>query len=111
MEYYIDVTYVAPKDVGYLEVPPGQTLTVVADGETIKLEGNGSFNRRRAYRQDKQEFVSEKALYDVTKAQLQKLANAKKVKVQIKGNGGIVDRDFVPENFEQLRAFVTRSAL
>ena len=107
MSYYLEAKYMAPSDAGYLEIPPGQTLTIMADGQPMKFDGNGSLNRRRTYRKD---FVTETALYDTTKADLQKLASAKKIKVQIKGNNGLVERDFGPENFENLKAFVSQAA-
>lgn len=105
--YYVEVKYMAPKDAGYLEIQPGDSLTVIADGQATKFDGSGSLNRRRTYRKD---FVTETAIYEVSKADLQKLATAKQIKIQVKGNNGLVERDFTQENFENLRAFVTRAA-
>jgi hypothetical protein len=42
---------------------------------------------------------------------LQKIASARDVKVQIKGNNGLVERDFKPENFQRLRRFVSYYAV
>ena len=109
--YYLEVQYVAPADVGYLEIPPGETLTLLVDGQPMKLESSGSLNRRREFSREKTEFVREGAIYPVSKLNLQKIAAAQKVKVQIKGNKGLIERDFRPENFERIRAFVTRAAL
>jgi hypothetical protein len=109
--YYLEVQYVAPADVGYLEIAPGQTLTLVLDGEPLKLESNGSINRRRDFRRENTDFVREGAFYPVKKHDLQKIASAKEVKVQIKGNKGLVERQFRPENFERIRAFVSRAAI
>jgi len=106
-DYYFEAFYMAPADAGYLEIPPGQTLTITADGDTLKLNGNGSLNRRREYKKD---FVRETALYEVTKEDLQKLANAKKIKVQLRGNNGLVEREFAQENFDNLKAFVASAA-
>jgi hypothetical protein len=106
-DFYLEVFYMAPSEAGYLDIPPGQTLTITADGETMKFEGNGSLNRRRTYRKD---FVRETALYDISKLQLQKLANARRIKVQVRGNNGLVERNFGDENFTNLKAFVARSA-
>ena len=105
-DYYFEAFYMAPKDAGYLEIPPGQTLTIAADGDTLKFTGNGSLNRRRESRAQKTDFVTETALYEVKKDDLQKLANAKKIKVQLRGNNGLVEREFVQENFDNLKAFV-----
>lgn len=105
--YYVEVKYMAPKDAGYLEIQPGETLTVIADGQPTKFDGSGSLNRRKTYRKD---FVTETAIYEVSKADLQKLAGAKQIKIQVKGNNGLVEREFTAENFENLKAFVSRAA-
>jgi hypothetical protein len=106
--YYLEVNYMAKEDVGYLEIPPGETLTVIVDGETLKFDGNGSMNRRKLYRK---EFVKEDALYPVNRHELQKIASGRQAKVVIKGNNGQVEREFAPENFERFREFVNRFAL
>jgi hypothetical protein len=107
INYYLETFYMAPSEAGYLEIPPGETLTLTADGNSMKFDGSGSLNRRQTYRKD---YVKEIALYEVSKLDLQKLAAAKKIKVQIRGNNGLIEREFAPENFENLRAFVSRAA-
>jgi hypothetical protein len=109
--YYLEVQYVAPADVGYLDIPPGETLTLVVDGKPMKLDSSGSLNRRREFQREKTDFVREGAIYPISKLNLQKIASAQKVNVQIKGNKGLIERDFRPENFDRMRAFVTRAAL
>ena len=109
--YYFEVQYIAPGDVGYLDIPPGQTLTVIADGQPTTFESNGSLNRRRAFRREGAEFVREDAFYPISQHDLQKIASAQKVKVQIKGNNGLVEREFRPENFERIKAFVAKAGL
>lgn len=110
VNYYLEAFYMAPKEVGYIEIAPGETLTLIADGQPMKFDGTGSLNRRRTYRREGQDFVRETAIYEVSKLDLQKLANARDIKVQIRGNKGLIEREFGPENFENLRAFVTRAA-
>ena len=83
-------------------------MTILADGKPLIFDGTGSTNMRKPYKKD---FVRETALYPVTKAQLQQIASAKNVKVQIKGNNGLVEREFKPENFERLRKFVSYYAV
>lgn len=107
-EYYLEVSYMAMADRGYLDIPPGQTLTLVVDGQPMNFDGSGSANTRKPYKKD---FVRENALYPVTKSQLQKIAGAKQVKVQIKGKNGLIDRDFKTANFERFRQFVTSYAI
>ncbi len=109
--YYLMIRYIAPLEVGYLEIPPGQSFTLQADGNPIKLDGTGSLNTRRTFKQEGMEFVSEVAQYPVSRLDLQKIGYARKLKAQIKGNKGLIERDFVDDNYDKMRAFVTRTAL
>src|SRR5437867_7520461 len=90
-KYYLEVSYMARTEVGYLEIPPGETLTIVADGQPMKFDGTGSANMRKRVRK---ELVRENAIYPTTKSTLQKIAAAQQVKVQIKGNKGLVQREY-----------------
>src|SRR2546426_12777634 len=67
--YYLEVRYMARAEVGYLEIAPGETLTIIADGKPLKFSGLGSANMRKPY---KKELVRENALYPATKSALQK---------------------------------------
>ncbi len=107
-ELFLEATYMAMKDRGFLEIPPGKTLTLLVDGKPLILDGTGSANMRKPYKKD---LVRETALYPVTKTQLQQIAGAKNVKVQIKGNNGLIEREFKPENFERMRKFVSYYAV
>jgi hypothetical protein len=107
-EFFLQASYMAMKDRGYLEIPPGKTLTIIADGTPITFDGTGSANMRGPFKKD---LVRETALYPVTKAQLQKIASSRDVKVQIKGNNGLIEREFKPENFERVRKFVSHYAV
>lgn len=107
-DLYLEASYMAMTERGYLEIPPGKTLTIIADGKPIVLDGTGSTNMRKPY---KKQFVRETALYPVTKAQLQKIASSKDVKVQLKGNNGLVEREFKEQNFQRLRRFVSYYAV
>lgn len=103
---YLEVSYMAKAETGSLEIPVGTTLLLNVDGEEMNFTGNGSFNKRKPHRKG---FVNETALYEVTRGQLQKIAAAKQVKVRIKGNNGIIDREFGPENFKRFQDFVART--
>ena len=105
--YYLEVNYMARNEVGYLEIPPGPSLTIVADGQAMKFDGSGSMNMRKPY---KKELVRENAIFPVTKKALQKIALAQQVKVQIKGNKGLIERQFAKENSERFRKFVSNYA-
>jgi hypothetical protein len=103
-QYYLEVDYMARTETGYLEIPPGETLVIIADGQEIKFNGSGSINARKEQKED----VSERAIYAATGQQLRTIANAENVRVSILGRKGIVQRKFTPENFERFRQFVQR---
>jgi hypothetical protein len=107
-QYYLEAEYMAREEAGYLEIPPGDTLTIIIDGQPLKFSGTGGANLRKPY---KDELVREKAIYPATRIQLQKIALGREVKVQVRGNNGLVERDFNKENQERFRQFVTRFAL
>lgn len=104
-ELYLDVDYMAKAETGYLEIPVGTTLMLTVDGQEMNFTGNGSFNKRKSKQKG---FVSEMALYRITQTQLGKIAEAKQVKVRVKGNNGIVEREFRPENFQRFKEFLAR---
>ena len=106
--YYIEMQYMSREAAGYLEIPAGETLTISVDGQPIKLSGTGSANMRKPYKKD---LVREVAIYPVTRVQLQKIALSKDVKVSLRGNNGLIEREFSKENHERFRQFVTRFAL
>ena len=110
-EYYLEASYMALADRGYLDIPPGQTLTLILDGQPMQFDGTGSMNTRKAFRKSSHEFVQENAMYPVSKAQLQKIAGSKSVKVQIKGKNGLIEREFKDPNHERFRRFVYAYAI
>jgi len=104
-ELYLEVDYMARTETGNLEIPVGTTLTLTVDGQEMNFTGNGSFNKRKSKQKG---FVNETALYRIAQTQLGKIAEAKQVKVRVKGNKGIVERDFRPENFQRFKEFLAR---
>jgi len=105
--YYLEVNYMARKEVGFLEIPPGEMLTIIADGRTLKFDGTGSSNLRKPYNK---ELVRENAIFHASKRALQKIADAEKVKVQIKGKNGLIEREFAQGNRDRFRKFVSSYA-
>ena len=103
---YLEVDYMARAETGPLEIPIGTTLVLDVDGREMPFTGNGSFNKRKSKQKG---FVNETALYQVSRDQLQAIANAKQVRVRIKGNNGVVQREFAPENFKRFQDFVART--
>ena len=102
-EYYLEVHYEAREETGLLNINPGLSLTLVADGKELKFRGSGSLNMRKTRRG----VVSEDAIYQTSGQELRAVANAKAVSVKITGQNGVVVRDFAPLNFSRFRKFVS----
>jgi hypothetical protein len=102
-QYYLELDYLAHARTGLLEIPPGESLVILADGQESRFRGSGSANARRERRDE----VSERAIYAATGEQLRTIAGAQDVKVSVVGRNGIVQREFRPLNFEKFRQFVT----
>lgn len=105
-DYFLEVHYEALPEPGWLHIKPGKSLVVTADGQELQFDGRGSLNTRRTRRGN----VSEDAIYRVEPAQLRAIARAKKVRVRVVGENGVVEREFGPVNFERFRKFVERYA-
>jgi hypothetical protein len=105
--YYLEVSYMSREDTGFLNIPAGGSLTVIADGQEMRFSGTGSYNQRKKL---KDGYVREDALYPATREQLQKIANAKQVKVRIRGDNGLVERDFTADNFKRFKEFLFTAA-
>lgn len=101
--YYLEVTYIAKEDVGLLDISFGETLTLVLDGKPVKFSGLGSLNTRKNL---KNGLIQETALYETNRDQMQKIAAAKEVEVQIKGRNGLILRKFNQANKDKFRLFV-----
>jgi hypothetical protein len=102
-DYYLELHYEARSETGVLDIGPGATLVLVADGHPMQFFGTGSLNRRR----HENGLVSEDAIYPATGRQLQKIAESHAVTVRVIGRNGEVVRDFAPENFARFQSFVT----
>lgn len=101
-DYYLEVVYQATEETGYLDITPGPSLVIVADGKETKFMGAGSLNTRKVSRG----LVREDAIYLAGPGDLKTIANAKRVTVKVTGRNGLVERDFAPENFERFKKFV-----
>ena len=104
--YYLEVRYMATEQAGLLDISPGESLILLVDETTMKFNGSGSLNMRK---DPKKGIVRESAIYEVTRDQLQKIADGKNVIVQVKGANGLVERQFKPENFQRLQRFMSAS--
>ena len=101
--YFLEVRYEALQKTGWLDIGPGQTLTLTVDGETLPLKGPGSINTRR---ETGSGTVVESAIYETTQDLLRKIAKSKQVKVVVQGKFRTIERDFRPENSRKFRNFV-----
>lgn len=101
-DYYLEVVYEAREETGLLNITPGESLVVMADGRELKFKGTGSLNTRK----ERGGLISEYAMYQVSPGDLRAIASARQVKVKAIGRNGIVERDFAPPNFERFRKFV-----
>ncbi len=100
-KYYLEVRFQARPERGLIEIGPGQSLTVTADGVPIRLTGPGSAK----FRKEKYGTVIETAVYTVEMAQVDQIAKAKDVRVRVTGGKGFVERTFAAKNFENFREF------
>lgn len=101
--YFLEVRYEALQKTGWLDIGPGQTLTLTLDGDTIQLKGPGSINTRR---ETGSGTVVENAIYETKEDVLRKIAKATQVKVVVQGKSRTIERDFRPENNQKFRKFV-----
>jgi hypothetical protein len=101
-KYYLEVRFQARPERGLIEISPGQSLTITADGTPIRLSGPGSAK----FRKEKYGTLIENAVYSVDFGQIEQIAKAREVKVRVAGNKGFVERQFAAKNFENFREFI-----
>ena len=98
---YLEVLYAVNAEAGPLDIYPGRTLTIIADGQELKFSGLGSMNSRK----EKGGILYESALYEAQPSDIETIANAKKVTVLVQGKSLLIERDFGPENFDRFKKF------
>jgi hypothetical protein len=103
---FLEVMYAVNSEAGPLDIYPGRTLTIIADGNELKFSGLGSMNSRK----EKGGILYETALYEAQPSDIQTIANASKVTVLVQGKSLLIERDFGPENFERFKQFAARIA-
>lgn len=101
-KYYLEVRFQARPERGLLEIGPGQSLTLTVDGVPMRLSGPGSAR----FRKEKYGTVIETAVYTVDLAQVDRISEAKEVRVRVTGAKGFVERPFAAKNFENFREFM-----
>lgn len=103
-QFYLEAQYAARPEKGYLDIAPGDSLIIRADGQELRLKTSGSMNTRKG----KEGILRETALYPVDSATLKTIANAQEVQVSVVGKNGRVERTFAPENQARFVAFVQK---
>jgi len=88
---------------GWMFIEPGPSLILMADGERIVLEGEGSGAHRQVGDRGS---VTEWSYYVVTPEQIERIATAESVTVRIIGSRFNLDRDLTDENRQRFREFV-----
>jgi hypothetical protein len=99
-KYYLEAIYGARQEAGLLEINPGRSLTITADGHEMSFSGLGSLNKR-----EEKGAVFESARYEASADDIYRISRAKKVTVRLVGQNGVVVRDFAAENFQRFRKF------
>jgi len=102
--YYLEAIYAARTETGYLDIFPGATLVLVADGKELKFTGNGSGHLRKS----KGGLLNETALYPVGAAELRAIGSAQSVLLRLSGRNGMVEREFKPVNRDRFRRFAEK---
>jgi hypothetical protein len=102
--FHLQAIYGAREEAGYLEINPGRSLVIVADGQELSFSGLGSLDK-----EEKKGALFETARYDATADDIGRIARADTVVVRVIGRNGIVVRGFRPENFERFRKFAQQT--
>lgn len=102
----LEVQYLTRVEAGALDILPGRTLTIIADGKEMKFSSLGSMNARK----ERDGILTETALYEAQPADIDAIANASKVTVLVQGKGSLIERNFGPENFERFKQFAGKIA-
>jgi hypothetical protein len=103
--YYLELIYGANEQVGYLDIGPGRTLTIIADGHEMNFSSLGSLDKEKD-----EHAVFERVRYDASGDDIARIANAKNVTLRVKGENGIVIRQFDADNIERFKRFLEQSS-
>lgn len=103
-KYYLEVIYGAREEAGYLDISPGRSLTIVADGNEMNFAGLGSLSK-----DEEKGALFETARYEATADDIYRISRARQVNVRLTGRNGIVERQFSVENFDKFRKFADQA--
>lgn len=93
-------------DTDWLFINEGETLVLLIDGIRFGFSGEGSSRHRDVATGMQGAAIEETAWYDVTTDTLQKISEAKVVKMKIVGSTRDVTRELSSENINNIKRFV-----
>src|SRR5688500_17762012 len=103
-KYYLEVIYGAREEAGYLDIGPGRSLTILADGNEMNFVGLGSLSK-----DEEKGALFETARYEATADDIYRISRARQVTVRVSGKNGLVERQFAAENFDKFRRFADQT--
>ena len=103
--FVLELDYLSSEEHGFLEIPAGSTLTLTIDGKDNVLSGTGSASHREKTQNNT---VTERAFYTVERRLFEEITQGRKVRVEIRGKNGTVDRWFTAVNFARFIKFVDK---
>jgi len=103
-KYYLEVIYGAREEAGFLDIGPGRSLTILADGNEMNFVGLGSLSK-----DEEKGAVFETARYEATADDIYRISRARQVTVRVSGRNGLVERQFSAENFDKFRRFADQT--
>lgn len=101
---YLEVKYGANAEAGPLDILPGTTLRLIADGKELKFSGLGSMGVTKK----NGNLIFEDARYEAQNSDIDAIANAQKVTVLLQGKNLLIERNFAPDNFDRFKNFAAR---
>ena len=87
---------------GALNIEPGETLTLVIDGQELRYDGIGSGHSRKSTNGK----FTEDAIYRTTSGDIRKIANAQSVQVKVMGSKTYLESSFSTDNIQKFKDFV-----
>jgi len=92
-----------------VDVQPGESLVIRADSQEFKFRvlESGIY---RDFRCDRGCTYDDRAYYPATAAQVQAIADARRVTVRLVGSKQTMEREFNEVNFERFREFVAKNS-
>lgn len=93
-------------DRSWIFIESGESLIMLIDGERVGFSGNGSIRNREVY----PGHILEIAVYTVNLSDLEKIVNAKEVRIKLIGGKSFVERKLTQTNIEQFKLLLNEYA-